>query len=247
MKTLERMESGAAVGISPQPKLRRYGIIAGVGYILLFALAIFANFVVREGMVVAGDAAQTAANIAESEGMFRLGTLAFLAIFVIDVVVAWALYVLFKKVDQNVSLVSAWFRIVYTVMLGVALIFFLQALQLLSGAEFLQVFDQGQIEAQALLAVESFNFTWMIGLFAFGIHLVLMGWLLFRSGWGPKVLAYFLAIAGVAYVVDTSANIMLSNYADYSDVFLMMVMIPSVIAEGWMGLWLLIRGGKQAA
>ena len=87
--------------------LRRYGIIAGAGYVLLFVLAIFANFLVREGLIVAGDAAQTAANIRGSEMLFRMGLISFMLVFVIDVPVAWALYVLFSPVNRNLSLLSA--------------------------------------------------------------------------------------------------------------------------------------------
>lgn len=224
---------------------RNYAVIAGVGYVALFVLGIFANFFVREGLVVAGDAAQSVANILESESLFRWGMVSFLAIFVIDVVVAWALYVLFKRVSQELSLVTAWFRIVYTVFLGVAVIFFYQALQLISGAEFLAAFDTGQLEAQALVALDTFNSTWLVGLLAFGVHLVLLGWLLNKSHAAPRLLGYVLMVAGVAYVADTTAHTLLSSYVDYETVFLAIVAIPSVIAEGWMALWLLLRGGKR--
>jgi hypothetical protein len=219
---------------------RGYAVIAGVGYVVLFVLGIFANFFVREGLVVGGDAAESAANILESESLFRWGMVSFLAIFVIDVVVAWALYVLFKRVSQELSLVTAWFRIVYTVFLGVAVIFFYQALQLISGAQFLTVFDTGQLEAQALLALDTFNSTWLIGLLAFGVHLVLLGWLLLKSHAAPRLLGYVLMVAGAAYVADTTAHTLLSNYVDYETVFLAIVAIPAVIAEGWMALWLLL-------
>lgn len=238
-RPLSRSDSAHRAQMTP----RQYALIAGVGYVVLFVLAIFANFFVREGLVVTGDAAQTAANILESEGLFRLGMVSFLVIFVVDVIVAWALYVLFKRVNEDVSLVTAWFRIVYTVFLGVAVIFFYQALQLLSGSEFLNVFDAGQLEAQALLAAETFNSTWLVGLLVFGVHLILLGWLVVKST-APRLLGYVLIVAGLAYVADTLAHTVLANYVDYENVFLAIVAVPSVIAEGWMGLWLLFKGGK---
>lgn len=224
---------------------RRYALIAGVGYILLFALGLFANFVVREGLIVAGDAAQTAANISESEGLFRLGLVSFMVIFLVDVVVAWALYVLFRTVNKDLSLVTAWFRLVYTVFLGVALVFFFQALQLLDRAAFLSVFGTEQLNAQALVAADTFNSTWLIGLLAFGVHLILLGVLVIESRWAPRALGYVLIVAGLAYVADTVANTLLSNYGDYETLFIAIVAVPSIIAEGWFGLWLLLRGGKS--
>jgi hypothetical protein len=226
---------------------RWYALMAGAGYVVLFVLGIFANFVVREGLIVAGDAAQTAANIGASEGLFRLGLVSFLAIFLVDVVVAWALYVLFKRANESLSLVTAWFRIVYTVFLGVAAIFFFQALQLLDRAEFLTVFSAEQLNAQALVALDTFNSTWLIGLLAFGAHLILLGILVIRSGWATRILGYILIASGLAYMADTVAHSALANYTDYATVFLAIVAVPSIVAEGWFALWLLLKGGKAEA
>jgi hypothetical protein len=219
--------------------------LAGVSYVVLFALGIFANFFVREGLIVTDDAQATAANIAESQGLFRLGMLSFLAIFVLDVVVAWALYILFRDANRDLSRLTAWFRLVYTIFLGVALIFFFQALQLLSASDFLDSFATEQLNAQALLALDTFNSTWLIGLVAFGIHLGLLGYFIVRFGMAPRALGYVLMAAGTAYVIDTTAHTLLSNYADYATAFTTMVAVPAVIAEGWFGLWLLLRAGHR--
>ena len=223
---------------------RTAAIIAGIGYVILFVFAVFANFVVREGLVVTDDAQATATNIAESEGLFRLGMASFLVILLVDVVVAWALYIVLRRADRDVSLVAAWFRLVYTVFLGVALIYFFQALQFLSGSGFLESFDTAQREAQALVALDTFNSAWLIGLAAFGVHLITLGGLILRSGAAPKALGWVLTVAGAAYVIDTVAHSLLGNYTDYETAFIIMVAVPSVIAEGWMGLWLLFRAGK---
>lgn len=223
---------------------RRAAKIAGVSYVGLFVLGIFANFFVRESLVVSGDAQATAANIAESEGLFRLGLVAFLAIFILDIVVSWALYIVFRDANRDASLLAAWFRIVYTVFLGVAAVFFFQALQLISGAEFLTSFSPEQLNAQALVALDTFNSTWLIGLVGFGLHLMMLGYLVITSGYAPRVLGFFLAAAGAAYVTDTIAHALLSNYDEYENLFVTMVAVPSVVAEGWFGLWLLLRAGK---
>lgn len=225
--------------------LRRAAKIAGVGYVLLFVLGIFANFFVREGLVVSGDAQATAANIAESEGLFRLGLVSFLVIFVLDVIVAWALYIVFRNTNRDLSLLAAWFRIVYTVFLGVAAVFFFQALQLLSGSDFLTAFDAEQLHAQALVALDTFNATWLIGLVGFGIHLMFVGYLVIRSSNAPTALGYALIVAGTGYVIDAVANALIGNYDDYESIFLVIVAVPSVVGEGWFGLWLLLEAGKK--
>ena len=99
-------------------------------------------------------------------------------------------------------------------------------------------------QAQALVALDSFDAAWLVGLVAFGVHLVMLGALLLRSKRGPRVMAVLLVVAGVAYVVDTTAHLLLSNYEQYGSVFLAMVAVPSIVAEGWFGLWLLVKGGR---
>ncbi len=229
----------------PDTNPRTAARIAGVGYVILFALGIFANFIVREGLVVTDDAQATAANIADSEGLFRLGMAAFLIIFLVDVIVAWALYIVFRAANRDLSLLTAWFRLIYTVFLGAALIYFFQALQFLGDADFLTAIDATQREAQALIALDTFNSTWLIGLAAFGIHVILIGGLVLQSASAPKALGFVLLAAGAAYVIDTAAHALLANYSDYETLFTTIVAIPAVLAEGWFGLWLLFRAGRE--
>jgi hypothetical protein len=79
---------------------------------------------------------------------------------------------------------------------------------------------------------------------SFGIHLVLLGYLVIKSGYVSRVLGFVLMVAGAAYVIDTMANALLANYDDFEAVFLIMVAVPSVIGELWLGLWLLLKAGK---
>ena len=224
---------------------RQAALLAGIGYVLLFALAIFANFMVLTGLLEPGDAAATAANIAESEALFRTGLVAFAAIFVIDVVVAWALYILYRPASNGLSLLAAWFRLVYTVFLGVALIFLFLAVRLVSDSESLVAIGAEQRDALVLMMLDAFNYGWLIGLVAFGIHLGLLGYVILRFGAGPRVLGILLVIAGAAYVFDTLAHALASNYDDYASVFLMIVALPAVVAELGFTVWLFTKGGKQ--
>ena len=224
---------------------RKAALIAGAGYLLIFVLAIFANFFVRTRLIEQNDAAATFGNIVQSESLFRLGLVAFLVVFIADIVVAWALYILFKAVSQEISLLTAWFRLVYTAFLGVGVIFFFIVLQLVSGASYLTALGQSTLDAQAQLSLDAFNYAWLIGLVAFGIHLMLLGYLMLASRAASRVLGVLLVVAGAAYVVDTAAHGLLANYADYETAFLMIVAVPSVIAELAFTVWLLVRGGRQ--
>lgn len=225
----------ATIERTPDPTRRRAARLAGVGYVLLFALAIFANFLVFESLVVPDDGTATVANIAESQSLFRGGIAAFLLVFLIDVVVAWALHVVFRETDRDLSLLAAWFRLVYTVFLGAGLVFALDAVHLVGDG----AMDAGLREIQVMDALGRFDDAWMIGLAAFGIHLVLVGALALRTAGVPRVLGPILVVAGLAYVLDTVAHTVVADYESIASVMLAIVAVPSMVGEGWLGLWLL--------
>jgi hypothetical protein len=87
--------------------VRQAAVIAGFGYLAIFVLAIFANFFVLECLVEQDDAAATANNIAGSETLFRFALVAFLVVFLLDILISWALYVFFRATSTEVSLLAA--------------------------------------------------------------------------------------------------------------------------------------------
>jgi len=214
--------------------------VAGAGYVAIFALAIFANFFVLEGLVQADDPAATVAGIQDDLSLFRLGLIAFLAVFVLDIAISWALYVVFRDVHRDLAVLAAWSRLVYTVFLGVALVYFFQVIQWVGDSEYLAALGQEQIEAQTMLAVDSFESTWLVGLIAFGLHLVLLGALVLRSGYVPRIMGGLLILAGIAYGMDTLAHAVLADYDSVAGLMLAFVALPSMLGEGWLGLWLLL-------
>ena len=96
-------------------------------------------------------------------------------------------------------------------------------------------------EEEILRQAATFNTIWFIGLFFFGVHLILLANILKR----PKWIAAFLAVAGVMYILDTSAHFIIADYGAYAGIFLVLVALPSVIGEMALAIWLLIKGGKK--
>lgn len=224
---------------------RRAALIAGVAYLIIFVLAIFANFFAIEQLVVPGDAATTVANIAESEGLLRAALASFIVVFVLDVVIAWGLLIVFRQINRDWSVLQAWLRVVGATLLGASLIFLYLVLQLVGSAEYLAAFDRGPLDAQVMVYLSGFDFLWLIGLFCFGVHLVVVAYLILRSGYIPKLLGYLLILAGAAYSIDTLAHALLADYADYETIFLVLVASSSIVAELWLALWLVVKGGKR--
>jgi len=218
--------------------------VAGLGYLAIFVLAIIANFLALGPVLDPGDAGATATSLAQSQDAVRLGAIAFLAIFALDIAVAWALHILFRRVHADLSLLAAWFRLGYTVMLGTALVFLFAALMLVGDP----VLGGSGTDAQVLLALRAFDFTWVAGLAAFGVHLVLLGRLLLLTEGAPRVLAWVLVVAGTAYVVDTVAHLALADYEAWSSTFLAIVGLPSIIGEFGLTIWLLrVATGRRPA
>ncbi len=216
--------------------------LAAIGYLAIFVLAIFANFMALGSVLDPGDAVGTARALAEQEQSFRLGAIAFVIIMVADVAVAWALHVVFRPVGADLSLLAAWMRLAYAVILGAALSGLYVALWLTNHPD---AFGDSHPDA-VLLALQAFDLTWVIGLAAFGVHLLVVGVLLRRSA-GPVWLAAILMIAGAAYVIDTVAHLALADYEAWSDGFLVMVMIPSVVGEFAFTVWLVLRARVRRA
>lgn len=221
-----------------------YARFAGFGLLLMFILAIFANFFVLESLIIPGNAATTANNIMANELLFRGGISSFIIVLILDVLVAWALYILFKPVNKNLALLALLFRLLYTAIFGVALYNFLSVLQLLSGADYLTVFETDQLHAQMMLFINAFNNGWLIGLVFFGFHLFVVGFLIFKSGFMPRILGILLIISSMGYLIDSFAKLLLSNYTDYETIFLLIVAVPGVIGELSLAIWLLFKGNK---
>ncbi len=220
-------------------KLSKY---AGAGYLIIFATGIFSNFFVLESFTAAGDASQTAKNIIENETLFRVGFLSFFIMVIIDAALAWAFYILLKPANKNISLLAGWLRLINVSIFGIALLYLLNVLQLLSGADYLNSLEASQLYALVLLNLESFNSAWLIGLVFFGLHLLVLGYLIHKSGYIPKFIGVLLIIAAVGYLIDSFANFLLPNYVEFENIFALVVIIPGIIGELSFTFWLLIKG-----
>jgi hypothetical protein len=218
--------------------------VAGLGLLFMAVVAIFANFFVIGGLVVPGDATATANNIMDNELLFRSGIVSFIITIILDVLVAWGLYIFLKPVNKKLSLLAAWFRLAFLAIWGSVFYHLFNVLQLLSGADYLTVFETDQLHAQVMLSIDAFNIGWKVGLVFFGIHLLISGYLAFKSGFMPKFLGILLIITGFGYLIDSFANFLLPSYTDYETIFLMIVAIPGIIGEISLMIWLLSKGVK---
>lgn len=233
---------------TPRPSiaLHTVALVAGCSYVVLFAAGILGNFAVRERLVVTGDAAATFENFAGATTQVRLAIAAFVVAFALDVLVAWCLFHVFRAAGGALSALAAWFRIVYTVFLGVAVVFLFAVLELVGREPHITALDGATRESDVMLALDAFNATWVVGLTCFGVHLALLGVMCLRMPIVPRLLGPVLLAAGAAYVFDTFAYTLLADYEDHEAAFTVVVAVPAVIAEAALAVWLLRTGRRRS-
>lgn len=235
METKNRIENVS------QQKLAR---VAGLLYLTIFIAGIFAEFIVRQGLIVPGDAGATAANIMASEMLFRANIAADMVMIIADIALALVFYVLFKPVSKSLSMLAAFFRLMQAATLAVNLLNLVFALQLIDGASYLSVLGAEQQNALALLFLNVHGIGYTIGLTFFGVNLLILGFLVFKSGFFPKILGILLVAAAIGYLIDSFAKVLMPNYGEYAAIFDTVVFMPAFIAELALTLWLLVKGVK---
>jgi Domain of unknown function (DUF4386) len=207
--------------------LRTASLTAGLALALMAFLAAFGVFGAIGALVTPGDAAKTAVDIAGSQALFRWGIASLILVAVLDVVVAGALFTLFAPVNRSVSLMAAGFRVAYAAVYLVAIIQLVVALGLLGDP------------AQALRAIDAYNTIWLVGLILFGVHLLLIGYLAYRSGFMAKVFGILLVVAGLGYVVDGFLAVLVPGPSFSIGQF-------TFVGEVALIFWLLIRGSRKS-
>ena len=212
--------------------VRTAAIAAGLGLLAMAILAPIASFGVLENLVVANDAKATVENIMVSSGLFRLGIALLLLVAVLDVVVAWALYVLLEPVSKSLALLMAWFRVAYSAVFALALVPLLGVVQMLEGNSGLEA---SQIQAQVMLSLEGFHNGWDIGLVLFGFHLLVLGYIAVKTGFIPQWLGVLLLIAGLGYLVDSFGRFLVADYSFSVSAF-------TFVGEVVLIFWLLWKG-----
>ena len=136
----------------PTSTLRTPSLIAGVGLLLMAALAAFGNLVAIEPLITEGDAARTATDMAASRSLFGSGIATLFAVIVLDVAVAWGLYRFFRPVNAGLSRIAAWLRVVYAVIFAVAVSRLVVALGLVGDLAQADALTASQVHVACALA-----------------------------------------------------------------------------------------------
>ena len=216
---------------------RRVALTAGISLLLMAVLAPLAHFGVLESLVVSGDAATTVGNLVADEGLFRLAIASLLVVTFLDIVVAWALYVLLKPVHPTLAILVGWLRLAAPAVFAVALANLLDVANLVGSAES-STLQPDQLGAQVMASVASFGNGWDMSLAIFGLHLVGLGYLLFKSVDFPRFLGMLVVVAGAGYLADTFARILAP---DFEFTFSLITFVGEALLIFWL-LWRAMKG-----
>ena len=202
-----------SIGTTSRPpadrSIRNFALLAAFGLLVMAVVAPIAQFGILNALVVPTDADATLTNVAGSLGLFGTAIAIFFLVAILDVVVAYALYVVLKGVNRSVALVVTALRMIYGAVFGFALLNLWNVVALVgsSGAA------PAGLASQVDDSIGSFNTVWDVGLLIFGIHLVGLGALLFRAPLFGRLIGALVVIAGLGYSVDATGRLLVPGYS----------------------------------
>src|ERR687883_81835 len=218
---------------------RQLARIAGALYLINIVLGAFAISVVPAMVVVAGDAAATAQNIQTHELLYRLGLAAHVVVTVTNVPLAVLFFELFRVVNRRLALLDACFILVATAIEAAGLVNQFAPLVLLGSGPCASALPTAQLEVLAYLPSALSGIGYSIAQVFFTFDLLTIGYLVLRSAFLPRVIGVLLAIAGLAYLTYSLANLLAPGFAGN---LVPWIQLPSLLGEGSLCLWLLIVG-----
>jgi len=219
---------------SPQKTAR----VAAFVFLIIFFLGMFTELFIRPGMIVPGDAAATVKNIAASQALFRLSLVSDLIRQMFLMLLPLVLYKLLKPVNKNIASLMVIFALVSVSISMLNELNHFAVLLLSSGAGYLTAFKADQLNVLVMFFLELRKYgTFIPQVLSFWV--LLLGYLVFKSGFLPRILGILLMLAGLSYTVSAVLFFLFPNLdATIFGLF-------TFIGEALFYLWLLIRGVKN--
>jgi hypothetical protein len=214
--------------------------VAALFYALVGLPAPFALIYIPRTLIVRGDAAATANNILVHETLFRLGIFGELFSAVAFLLLAMALYRLLSGVNKTHAALMVILVAISVAITFVNVVHNVAALTLFRGADFLSVFDKPQRDAVAMLFLGLHRQGLIVNEIFWGLWLFPFGVLVMRSGFLPRILGVLLIVNCFAYVAASLTSLLLPSYASVVS----RAILPALLGELWIWLWLLIKGVK---
>lgn len=220
---------------------KKMGRLAGLLYVLIAFSGAFSIGYVPTVIMETGDPTTILANLASNKGLVQGGLLADIAIIIMEVVITILLYQLTKQVSKTLSLIAAISRFAMVVVMGMNLLNLLVPLMLVGDSSYIGFESQAQLESLVMFMLRAHEIGIIIwGLF-FGLHLLVLGYLVMKSGYFPKVLGILLILGSLGYLFESTAELTMTNNVVISSIFAIFLAF-AIIGELSFAIWLLVKG-----
>lgn len=220
---------------------KQHARFAGALYLIVAIFGGFAHLFVRAQVYVPGDAAATAQNVAANSGLVRIGVVADLFQATVFLFLGMALYLLLKHVNTSAARAMVILVAIATTIICLNMVFQFAALLVATDGSYVAAFGAAGASALVLLLLDIQHYGYLIAQIFFGLWLVPLGYLAYRSGMFPRALGVLLIVGGVAFLVDMLALFLFPEFGEAISAF---VLIPPAVAELWMVGYLLVKGAR---
>lgn len=211
-------------------------------YLIVVVTGIFSLLYVPSQIPSHGDASTMLSRIRESEVLFRLGIVAGLICYTVFLVLPFALYKLLHEVGRDAAVLMVAFAVASVPIAFVSLLYKFDILSLLSEADYLQAFTTDQVHARAMLLLDAYTNGVLVSQIFWGLWLLPFGYLVFKSGFLPRILGILLMMGCFGYLIDFFGRML---FPGYTETIARFVGLPASIGEIGICLWLLIVGVRE--
>lgn len=216
-----------------------YARIGGIAYLIIIVAGLLGEMFIRNSIIVSGDAAATAQNLAASPGLWRLGIAGDILMHICDLIVLLAYIVLFWPVNRKLIILSVMLNLMQTAVLVANKLNLILPLLLLGKKNYLVSLNPEQLQSLSYFFIQAHSYGFGIGLIFFGCASLIVGYLIRKSVFLPRILGTGMQIAGACYLINSFALILWPKTAD---MLFPAILLPPFIAELSLSLWLIIKG-----
>jgi len=229
------MKSGNTIYPDVDLTLSQAAKLGGFGLLFMFIFGAFAS---------GPESTKNFNEILNATGLYRIKLTCDFMMLVCDVIAAAGIYAFLKPVNKSFSMLAAWFRLMHVAIYATVLLNLLLVFHLFSGSDALSSLGKAKTDSLAMLLLHGQEYGFLIGLLFFGFHFFMVGYLIMKSSYIPKIIGIFWLIVAVGYVSNSLLNFIIPSFEVYKTTFQTVVFIPAIVAELSFCLWLLFRGSK---
>ena len=212
---------------------KKWGLLTGYSIVLMALVAGFVYGFVHSTIYQAGDSELTAGLLLENITLYKWGIVSWLVIVVLDIVVSIGLYIIYKDQLKKLVILSSVLRILYTIILGIAV------------AQLILLLIHNNGLSNSLLYFESFEKIWSLGLIIFGLHLLVLGIVCLKSNFTPKFFSYFLVLGGLCYLLVQNLKSFFPHLNQTTSTIESILTAPMALSEISFAICLIIKFTRQ--